>query len=712
VKTLDLLVTWLRTDAERQPVRVEFEDLHWADPSTLEFLTLLAEQTPTMRALLVLTFRPEFTPPWPSRAYILPLHLDRLPQSQIVTLAEHVAGKSLPAEVVEHMVTKTDGVPLFVEELTKTVVESGQLQETEGRYELASSLQQMDIPATLQDSLRARLDRLNAAQDVAQVGATIGREFSHELVQAVSGLEDTVLEKGLRQLVEADLVFQKGLPPLAQYVFKHALVQDTAYQSLLKSRRQQIHTQTAHVLEQQFPETVAAQPELLAHHYTEAGVPERALPYWQQAGQKAASLWNNPEAISHLSRGLALLKTLPATPDHIQQELMLHIMLGMPFAMTRGWGAPEVEQTYSRAQELCQYMGETPQLFPAIFGLCLFHEARAAHQKALTFAEQCLHIAENVQDSELLLESYCQLGWVLTPLAEFRRAREYFARGIALYDFEQHHALGYRYGIDPGTICRTYDAVSLWHLGYPDQAMERAHDAFALSQRLVHPFSQTWGLITLALIHSSRREGALAQDKAEAAIAMATEKGLMQELAISMSIRACAVIHQGKADEGIPQLDEAMAAYQATGTRLSRTNWLVVLADAYRQTGQAEHGLAIITEALTFIEETDERWWEAEVHRVKGELVLIQGSQDDSQNGNVSTAVNCFQTALNIARRQEARSLELRAATSLARLWQQQDKIAEARDLLASVYHWFTEGFDTTDLKDAKALLNELAEGQ
>ena len=376
-QTLELLVTWLRKDAERHPVRVECEDLHWADPSTLEFLNVLVEQIPTMPALLVLTFRPEFTPPWPFRSHMLSLSLAHLAQAQIVDMVHQVAGKAFPAEVVQQMVTKTDGVPLFIEELTKTVVESGQLQETKERFELAGSLQEMDIPTTLQDSLRARLDRLNTAREVAQVGATLGREFSYELLQAVSATQESVLQQGLRQLVEADLVFQKGMPPQAQYVFKHALVQDTAYQSLLKSQRQQLHAQTAQVLEQQFAETVATQPELLAYHYTMAGLLEQASYYWHQAGQRAAKRAANHEAISHLTQGLALLQTLPETPERSQQELMLQIALGGPLSMTKGFAAPEVRATFVRAQELCRQGGETLETFPILTGLFNFSVVHA-----------------------------------------------------------------------------------------------------------------------------------------------------------------------------------------------------------------------------------------------------------------------------------------------------------------------------------------------
>ena len=364
-KTLEAIVALLLAQAAEQPVLFIVEDVHWVDPSTLEFLTLLIDQGPAARILTLLICRPEFHAPWGCRAHLTPLTLTRLPRPQVPQMIVQVAGgKALPPEVVEQIVAKTDGVPLFVEELTKMVLESGLLQEGEERYELTGPLPPLAIPATLHDSLMARLDRLAAVKDVAQLGATIGRMFTYELLQAVFPLDGATLQQGLRQLVEADLVYQRGAPPQAIYTFKHALIQDAAYQSLLRSTRQQYHQRIAQVLEAQFPETAEAQPELLAHHYTEAGLSEAALPYWQRAGQRAMEHSANIEASSHFTAALVLLKTLPETPERTTQELTLHIALAVPLIATKGYGAPEVAQAYSRAQELCQQVGENAlQLF-------------------------------------------------------------------------------------------------------------------------------------------------------------------------------------------------------------------------------------------------------------------------------------------------------------------------------------------------------------
>jgi predicted ATPase len=369
-QTLDTLVAWLLAEAERQPVLAVYEDLHWADPSTLELLGALLEQAPTVPMLTVLTFRPVFVPPWPTRSHLTPITLNRLERPQVEALITHLAGgKALPAEVVAHIVAKTDGVPLFVEELTKMLLESDLVQEDTQHYVLTGPLSAVTIPATLQDSLMARLDRLGAARDVAQLGAVVGREFAYDVLQAIAPLDETTLQVRLEQLVEAELLYQRGRPPRARYVFKHALIQDAAYQSMLKSTRQQVHQQIAQVLAIQFPALVETQPELVAQHYTAADCTEQAVVYWQRAGQQASDRSAHLEAINHFTTGIELLKTLPETPARTQQSLTLHIALGAALQIAKGNAAPEVEHAYTQAYALCQQVGETPELAPVLYGL-------------------------------------------------------------------------------------------------------------------------------------------------------------------------------------------------------------------------------------------------------------------------------------------------------------------------------------------------------
>src|SRR5215813_13112855 len=387
------------------------EDLHWVDPTTLELLNLLVDQGPTARILALLTFRPDFSPPWTVRSHLTQLTVNRLPQRQAVEVIRQVAhGKALPPEVVEQIVVKTDGVPLFVEELTKMVLESGLLQERDERYDLTGPLPPLAIPATLHDSLMARLDRLATVKSLAQLGATLGREFAYELFQAVSLWDEETVRRGLHQLVEAEFLYQRGLPPQATYTFKHALIQDVAYQSLLRSTRQHYHQRIAQVLAARFPAMVETQPELLAHHYTAAGLIAEAVPYWQRAGQRAIERSANVEAIAHLRQGIALLTTLPDTPERVQAELTLQTTLGPALIATRGIAAPEVAATYNRARELCQQAGDTAELFPVLWSLWLLYLGRAEHETAREFGEQCLSLARRFDDPALFLKAHQALG--------------------------------------------------------------------------------------------------------------------------------------------------------------------------------------------------------------------------------------------------------------------------------------------------------------
>ena len=726
-KTQEALVAWIIEEAEKTAVYCAWEDLHWADPSTLEVLTLFLEQIPTMRLFAVLMFRPDFTPPWSSRSYLHQLSLNRLEHTQVEALVEKVTGgKALPSEVVQQIVAKTDGVPLFVEELTKTVLESGLLREEDGRYVGAYSgapIPPLAIPSTLQDSLMARLDRLAPVREIAQVGAVLGREFSYELLHVVSSVDEALLQQGLRRLVEAELIYQRGLPPQATYIFKHALVQDTAYQSLLKSRRQQLHQQIAHVLAERFPETVETQPELLAHHYTEAGLIVQAISYWQKAGQRASQRSTYVEAISHLTRGLELLKTLPETPERAQQELMLQIALGVPLIAIQGYTVPEVEKTYTRALELCQQIGETPQLFPVLRGLWLFYVTRAELQTARELGEQLLTLTQSGQNPGLSLLAHYALGLTLFYLGELVPAHAHMEQGITLYDPQQHCSLAFLYGQDPGVVCLSYAASALWLLGYPDQAVQKSHEALLLAHELSHPFSQALALNFAAMLHQYRREGQAAQERAEAVIALSSELGFLFRAAWGTILRGWAVAEQGQEEEGVAEIRRGLAAWQATGTELAWPHCLALLAEVYGTMGRAEEGLAVLAEALVMVNKNGEREYEAELYRIKGELtrqkLSVIGSQlsvpttqflAPSSHAEVGQeAEGYFLKAIAIAQKQQAKSLELRAVMSLARLWRQQGKSAKAHRMLSEVYYWFTEGFETRDLQDAKALLHDLS---
>jgi class 3 adenylate cyclase/predicted ATPase len=711
-RTQEALVTWLVEETERQPVLTVWEDLHWADPSTLELLSLLIDRTPTARMLTLLTFRPDFHPPWSSHSYRTQITPGRLGRHQIEQMVSHLThGKALPVEVLEQVVAKTDGVPLFVEELIKTVLESGLVREAADGYMLTGPLPPLAIPATLQDSLMARLDRLGTAREVAQLGATLGREFSYEMIQAVSPMDEPTLQHELVQLVAAELLYQRGLPPRARYLFKHTLIQETAYQSLLKSTRQRYHQRIAQVLAAQFPETVETQPELLAHHYTEAGLSAQALPYWQRAGELAIRRSANLEAISHLTKGLEVLQTLPDTPERIQQELALQLALGAPLSMLKGHGAPEVEHLYTRARELCQQVGDSPQLFPVLLGLRRFYSNRAEFKTAHELGEQLLRLAQNLQDPVLLLQAHGVQEATLFHLGEFASVLTHLEQAIALYDPQKHRAHSLFHATDPVVLCLSYAAWALWFLGYPDQALHRSHEALTLAQQLSHAYTLGFALHTSAMLHKWRREPQRVQEQADAAIALSSKHGFVRWLGGGMIRRGWALAEQGAVEEGIEQLRQGLATWRAMGSDQALPHILAMLAEAYGHGGHAKEGQRVLDEALAAVHATAECHYEAELYRLKGELLLVQEGKRPQAKGPRQTlqeAEACFHQARTIARRQQAKSLELRAVMSLGRLWQHQDKRVAARQMLAEIYDRFTEGFDTPDLQETQALLEAL----
>jgi predicted ATPase len=605
--------------------------------------------------------------------------------------------------VVAQVVAKTDGVPLFVEELTKMVLESGLLQAREERYELTGPLPPLAIPATLHDSLMARLDRLATAKGLAQLGATLGREFSYELLQAVSPWDEGTVQRGLHQLVAAEFLYQQGLPPQATYRFKHALIQDAAYQSLLRSTRQQHHQHIAQVLEARFAELCQTQPELLAHHYTEAGLAEHAIPYWQRAGQHASERSAPLEAISHCTTGIELLTTLPETRARTQHAVTLHLALGVALQMAKGFAAPEVEHAYTQAYAWCQQVGETPALVPVLWGLWRCYLNRPQLHTAREIGDTLLRLAQRADDPALAVLAHCALGMTWLFLGGLPAARTHLEAAIARYTPDQHRVSAFHLGLDPGVAGRAHAARTLWLLGYPAQALARVHEALALAHTLAHPYSLVAARIYAAFLSQYRRDMPAVHEHAAAAVALATAQGFSYWAAQGTSLRGWALALQGQGEAGLAQLRQGIAAQRATGAALHVPYFCTLLAEASAHLGHTADGLQALAEAHSLVEQQEERYWEAEVCRLRGVVLLRQPGTPPAE------AEACFQRALDVTHRQEAKSLELRAAVSLARLWQRQGKRTEAHDLLSPVYGWFTEGFDTADLQEAKALLDELS---
>lgn len=711
-KTMEALLVWLQKEAEKQPVLRVVEDLHWVDPSTLEYLSLLVEKVQTARLLIIFTFRPDFVPPWVMRSNMTNIVLNRLSRRQVVVMIEKVAGgKALPVEVVPQVVAKTDGIPLFVEEFTKMILESDLLKVEDGQYKLTGALSSLAIPTTLQDSLMARIDRLKTVKEVVQLGATLGREFTYELLNAVSPLNDSSLQRELAKLVEAEILYTRGIQPQARYIFKHALIQDALYQSLLKSKRRQHHEKIAQVLEEKFVDIVETQPELLAHHYTEAGLIAQAIPYWQKAGEKARQRSANTEAIGHLTRGLDLIKTLPETPEQIQQEMIVQTTIAPAFMATRGYASSEVERAVLRAWELCQKLGETPQLFPVIHALWRFYLVRPDLKTARERAEECLKIAQKVKDPELLLEAHMALGAAYLWLGDMVSAREHHEQGISIYDPLKHAAHTFIYGQDPGVFCLSYYAWALWFSGYADKALQTAQQALNIAQGLSPPYSLGFALRSIAVVNQFRLDTQATLKWADTLMKLSNDQGFAYWLAWGTILRGWALATQGKGDEGISQIEEGMTTHKNTEGELARPYFLALQAEVNLEIGKAEDGLMTLDEALEIVNKNEERFYEAELYRLKGELLLALSEENQAVrlNSLQAEAEACFSQAVGFARRQSAKSLELRVVMSLSRLWKKQGKKEEARKMLSEIYGWFREGFDTRDLKDARALLDELS---
>jgi len=512
------------------------------------------------------------------------------------------------------------------------------------------------------------------------------------------------LQQALARLVDAELLYQRGIPPQATYLFKHALIQEAAYQSLLKSTRQQFHHQIAQVLVARFPTLMETQPELVAQHYTAAGCAEQAVPYWQQAGQQASDRSAYLEAISHFTTGIELLTTLPETPARLQHALTLYIALGAALLVTKGFAAPEVEHAYTQAYALCQQVGETPELVPVLFGLWGFYVMRPQLHTTRELGETLLRLAQPAPDPALSVIAHWALGLTRLWLGALPVARLHLEEAITRYTPAQHRLMVFRTGRDPGVACRIHIALILWLLGYPEQALACLHEVLALAQELAHPWSLAHvRLMAAVVVQLSRRDVLAVHEQAEAAVTLSTEQGFQLWAAMGTSLRGWALAMQGQDEAGMAQVRQGIVALRATGAALWVPYFCTVLADASAYLGHPEDGLQALAEAYTLVQQHEERWWEAEIHRLRGVLLLRQPGTPQAE------AATCFQQALDVARRQEAKSLELRAAMSLARLWQQQGKRAEAYDLLAPIYVWFTEGFDTADLQEAKALLDALA---
>lgn len=693
-RTLEILAGWLLSAARRRPVLVVVEDLHWGDPTTLELLERLLGELAGVRLLLVLTARPPFRPGW-QPPLLTRLELGRLAAADVETLVRTVRpGLELPRELVRELVGKSDGVPLFAEELTKSVLDSEVLTERDGRWELTAPLSRLAIPDRLHDSLLARLDRLGPAKEVAQLAAVAGREFGEDLLAAVSGRDPERLRGELDRLVEAELLIRTAPAPEASYAFVHALLQDAAYESLLKAERKGVHRRIAEVLEGR---AAAARPELLGHHWTEAGEPERAARYWLAAGRRAFLASANLEAVRHLTGALGLLEELPESPERDHLELELQMTLGPALMALRGFSAPEVARVYRRAHDLCLLLDETPRLFTAVWGLLRYYSVGADYQAAEPLVERLLRLARESGEPARLMEALRSAGAVRFHRGDFESARRHLEEGIALYESQDEIPDPFQFLQHPGLGCRSYAAWVLWYLGSPDRALAVSHEALALGRQLDHSYNLVFALAIAGMIHKLRREGPETREIAEAQMALSRQHGLAMPLASAQILRGGALVDEGRFDEGIRQMREGLAAFRATGAGAGLTLSLGMLAEACLAAARPAEGLEALAEAHAVVARTGERFNEPELLRIEGELRRLQGDEAGAEER--------FRRGLARAREQRSRALELRILISLVRLPGARDRGDGTLAELAAARAGFTEGAATRDLREADELL-------
>jgi class 3 adenylate cyclase/predicted ATPase len=711
-RAVEILIEYAAGD---RPLVLVCEDLHWADPTSIELLEHLLALTDRAPLLFICVFRPQTEHgSWGLRETAARLYhhrytdlwLDPLSASESETLVGNLLRvEALPQELRGRILSHAEGNPFYVEEIIRSLMDSGAIvrDEATGRWQATQEVADIAIPDTLHGVLMARIDRLQEETKwVLQLASVIGRIFLYRVLAAIAQ-EERELDAHLLTLQREEMIRERARLPELEYIFKHHLTQEAAYNGLLKKDRHILHCQVAETLEQLYPDRMEEQVELLAHHWERAEKPEKAISYLLRAGRKAVRLYANETAIAHLTRGLKLLRTLPETPERDQRELDFLVALGVPLVLTKGHAAPEVEMTYTQARELSRQVGETPQLFQVLHGLRRYYFGRGELQAAHELGEQLLTLARSVQHTTHLSRAHVMHAEILYYLGEFAQAREHCEQGLALCNPQQRRSYVFLYGNDTEVLGIVLEGLALWHLGYPDQAVKRAREGLTLAQELSHPFTLAVALYYTAALHQLRRDVQKVQERIETLLRISAERRFALFLAWGTALRGWALAEQGGIEEGIVQMQRGLAAWRTTGGEVWLPIPLSFLAEAYGKVGKAEEGLALLTEGLGLVDKNGERCREAELHRLKGELLLKQ-SEGETCSRDAET---CFRQALEVAHRQSAKSWELRAAMSLSRLWQRQGKREEAGKLLQEISGWFTEGFDTPDLKEAKALLEE-----
>jgi class 3 adenylate cyclase/predicted ATPase len=699
--TLEALVHYLQKLADRCPLLFTVEDAHWLDPTTLELMTRIIGRIRQMRVLLLITSRPDFKPVWSEYSYVTSLTLNRLPRRHSAELvATMTGGKVLPPEVQQAILAKADGIPLYIETLTENVLGSGLLTEGNDAYTLKGPLKGLPIPDSLQALLMERVDRLGSAKEIVQTGAAIGREFTYELLQATVEVPDSELRNALDLFVASGLVLQEGEIPLATYYFKHALVQDAAYSTLPRKPRRVLHARIAKTLESRFPERVNREPELLAYHYEQAGLTGPAVDYWHRAARRDAERSANIEALNHFNRALDLLKELPQSPERNALELELLLARGAPLLSVKGYASDEMEQNYRRARDLLPEQSGSVDQFIAIRGLWVFHLVRGHLANARGLAEDLLALAHREQSPDLLIEAHLALGVTCFFLGRFDEARTHLSATKSLDDPNRQHSQGFFFQ-DPGISARSFLARTFWILGEIEHVEPLALEAIGLARALEHPFTMVFALTSLSWIYAGARNAKRTLELTDEAIAVSTQYSFELGLAWATASQGWALTESGQ-EEGLAKLIDGLSATRATGANTNNTFMLALLADVYLRRDRIDEGLTTIEEAQKLAVAVEELFWQAELFRLKGELLLKQSDE------SVQEAEECLCEALKIAQDQHATMLELRAATSLAKLWRKLNKMDDAKSILNAVYSRFNERVDNLDLIEAKTVLEQL----
>ena len=741
-RTLDVIKRILLRESLNQPLIVVFEDLHWIDEQTQDFLNLFADSIGTARVLLLINYRPEYSHQWNGKTYYTQVHLDPLARDSAEEMldsllllpttgssaaliagshtlaharavAEETKGEAADLIALKRLIIeKTQGTPFFMEEMVHGLIEEDALIRN-GTIKLARPLSQIRLPVTVQSLLASRIDRLPLAEkELLHTLAVLGREFPLGMVQRVSGKSADELEPMLGRLQADEFIYEQPAADDFNYIFKHALTHEVAYNSLLVERRKILHERAAQSLETIFAAQLEDHLSELAHHYSRSQNSSKAVQYLHLAGVQAVHRSANSEAIAHLAQAIEFLQALPETRERSRQELELQVLLGVPLIATKGWGNPEVERAYTRARQLSEQLGDAQQLFVTLYGLWQNASTAADLGRADELAKQMAALAQRDNDPALELVASRAMGMTTYYFGEFVSARDHSDHGFTLYNIQQHRSLIFVYGQDMGLSCLMWAGCSLWLLGYPDEAMKRSQKGLALAREVAHAFSSVLPLVLATILSLYRRDVPRARDFGRRMAELSAEHGFSFFEAWGKMTQSWALSQFGEKIEGLKLMCEGLAAFRLTGGRIWQSFWLAVLAEVCAAANEIDEAMESITQALSHSEQTRERFYEAELYRLKGELTI---SQSTRANDRVlmqppAEAERCFRQAIELARRQQAKSLELRATASLARLLASQGCRNEARTMLAEIYNWFTEGFDIADLKDAKALLDKLNE--